>query len=79
MYSLKDDKGNRLPIDVALSKVAKENERTLRNSFDFVENPIDANSVFRKDKIYIMTSLARGRGQYSVIIKQAEESHDAAH
>lgn len=55
MYSFKDDRGNRLPIDVALSKVANENERALRNSLDFVEKPTYENSVFRKDNIYIIS------------------------
>jgi len=70
LYDLVDGNGNRLPIDIAVEKIARLSEEGLKDAFG---NPVEKseyrNLVFVHGDITVITSIARSGDKYSVIIR----------
>lgn len=70
LYDLVDGNGNRLPIDIAVEKIARLSEDGLKDALGTpVEKSEYRNLVFVQGNITVFTSIARSGDKYSVIIR----------
>lgn len=70
LYNLNDEKGNRLPIDMAVKMIAQQNKECLKEVFGVPKEKTEyGNMVFEVGNITIVTSMARSGDNYSVIIR----------
>ena len=76
-YDLLDANGNRLPIDIAVDKIAKNNESELKEKLgEPTERSQYGNAVYYCGSLAIITSMSRSGDNYSVLVKEVSHNKE---